>query len=684
MSVFKKPTLSLESLESRRLLAVLNGTVRDRLDVNADGAVSPVDAVVILNFVNDATASKRSSASFDVNLDGASNAADALMVIDRLNSAVVDEVYESGTPRASALHAALAGDFDADCDVDQQDHDLWASTFGSTTQLAADGNGDGIVDAADFNIWREHRGIRRCSISDTAYWSLTNMEFDNRSLHANADGSVDMVLSREDDIVWEVELDAVSDTVTLKDLDSGLYLGALNFHVYMTANVTDNTRWRIIHHEDGSVLFRNVATGRYLDGDGPADDFNVEESLATDADARWIPNVWVLPSSPAVSFAVIGDHGTALVSTTRMASRVNLAQPDLVLAAGDVRYTSIPFDTPNGIFCDYQSDVTPGPKCPSGGNSVPNRFFAVPGNHDYTDGSGIQGYRDYFNMPGRGATQTLESGSELYYDVVLGPVHLFALDSQAMALVDGSYREQVAWLEAAVAASTAPWQVVMLHHAPFASSPTHGSNGIMHLPYANWGVDLVLAGHIHLYERLERDGTTFVVNGLGGVRQYPPGRIPIEGSVIQYNADHGASFFEATATTLEGSFVDLNGDVIDTFSVSPSVPGQPEPQDDLRMLGSTFVDTNVNGRFDDGESTLSNVVVFVDDNRNNVRDPGEWFTTSNAEGNYEFFFAAPRLHYFNVETPAGFTSTIVNSWGFSIFGPDPLEVDLAFRPEKAE
>jgi hypothetical protein len=38
------------------------------------------------------------------------------------------------------------------------DYDLWRATFGSRTRLAADGNGDGRVDAADYVVWRNAVG----------------------------------------------------------------------------------------------------------------------------------------------------------------------------------------------------------------------------------------------------------------------------------------------------------------------------------------------------------------------------------------------------------------------------------------------------------------------------------------------------------------------------------------------
>jgi hypothetical protein len=51
-----------------------------------------------------------------------------------------------------------AGDCDHDCDVDFADYDFWKSHFGDTSGigLQADDNGNGIVDAADFTVWRDN------------------------------------------------------------------------------------------------------------------------------------------------------------------------------------------------------------------------------------------------------------------------------------------------------------------------------------------------------------------------------------------------------------------------------------------------------------------------------------------------------------------------------------------------
>ncbi|QDT70160.1 Arylsulfatase [Planctomycetes bacterium MalM25] len=54
----------------------------------------------------------------------------------------------------SALAQVLL-DYNLDGAIDPLDYEVWRSTYGSTTDLRADGNADGVVDAADYALWRD-------------------------------------------------------------------------------------------------------------------------------------------------------------------------------------------------------------------------------------------------------------------------------------------------------------------------------------------------------------------------------------------------------------------------------------------------------------------------------------------------------------------------------------------------
>jgi hypothetical protein len=89
----------------------------------------------------------------------------------------------------------------------------------------------------------------------------------------------------------------------------------------------------------------------------------------------------------------------------------------------------------------------------------------------------------------------------------------------------------------------------------------------MQWPYAAWGADLVLAGHDHIYERLEEDGITYVVNGLGGAALYE-GITPVAGSVVQFTDDFGALLIDADRTQLRVRFYTVGTGLLDEVVIA--------------------------------------------------------------------------------------------------------------------
>ena len=62
------------------------------------------------------------------------------------------------TWRTSLVASRFSGDYNDNEGVALMDYEVWKFTYGSTTDLRADGNGDQIVDAADYLIWRDNLG----------------------------------------------------------------------------------------------------------------------------------------------------------------------------------------------------------------------------------------------------------------------------------------------------------------------------------------------------------------------------------------------------------------------------------------------------------------------------------------------------------------------------------------------
>jgi tartrate-resistant acid phosphatase type 5 len=274
-----------------------------------------------------------------------------------------------------------------------------------------------------------------------------------------------------------------------------------------------------------------------------------------------------IPAGESVTrFAVIGDFGVQSTAAAKVSELVRAEKPDFVITTGDNNYPDGAADTIDPNIGRFYHDFIHPYVGKFGSGSPENRFFPSLGNHDWVT-PGAQPYLDYFVLP----------GNERYYDFVRGDVHFFAVDSD-MHEPDGidASSKQAAWLEGALRASKAAWQVVYMHHPPY-SSGSHGSSVQLRWPYAKWGADLVLAGHDHHYERLVVDGIVYVVNGLGGNRTYDIGPA-IPGSIFSYRARHGAQLIVASKSVLVSRFSNIDQQTIDEFSLEATTPSTAPPK----------------------------------------------------------------------------------------------------------
>ncbi|HEX2964321.1 MAG TPA: metallophosphoesterase [Syntrophorhabdaceae bacterium] len=259
-----------------------------------------------------------------------------------------------------------------------------------------------------------------------------------------------------------------------------------------------------------------------------------------------------------IRFAVIGDFGSEGPNEAAVAALVQSWNPDFIITTGDNNYTYGEASTIDPNIGQYYHNFIAPYYGSYGAGAATNRFFPSLGNHDW-ETTGAQPYLDYFTLP----------GNERYYDFVWGPVHFFAVDSDPHE-PDGvtSTSIQGNWLQNRLAASTAPWKLVYMHHPPY-SSGSHGNSPEMQWPYAAWGATAVLAGHDHDYERLLINNFPYFVNGLGG-RSLRRFRSTLEpGSMAQYRDDYGAMLVEASSDRITFYFYSITGGgtLIDSYTI---------------------------------------------------------------------------------------------------------------------
>ena len=263
------------------------------------------------------------------------------------------------------------------------------------------------------------------------------------------------------------------------------------------------------------------------------------------------------------------------------------------------------------------------------------------GNHEGHTSRGINGFGPYYDayvVPTAGEAGGVPSGTEAYYSYDIGSVHFICLDSHDLDRTPTGAMAQ--WLRADLEKVDSEWLIAFWHHPPYTKG-SHDSDRegqliemrqhIMPILESS-GVDLVLTGHSHIYERSmlidgayatptvaegvilddgdgrpdgdgpykkseglnPNEGNVQVVTGHGGASVGRSGTMPIMREII---VDHGSTILDLDGDTLVGTMIDKDGATRDIFSivkegrVQVSRVAEPwQPTHDLASVTEYYLD----------------------------------------------------------------------------------------------
>jgi hypothetical protein len=272
------------------------------------------------------------------------------------------------------------------------------------------------------------------------------------------------------------------------------------------------------------------------------------------------------PLPPGVNsrFAVIGDYGMGNSSESAVATLVAGWDPDFVITLGDNNYPDGEASTIDDNVGQFYSAFIGDYQGSYGSGSLINRFWPSLGNHDWTpiscDTNGCNGpYFDYFTLP----------GNERYYEVDYGLVGLFVVDSDSREPDGNSVSSaQAQWLQQRLSASTACFDIVYFHHTPYSSGI---NSSWMRWPFAQWGAEVVMAGHEHSYERLEVDGIPYFTNGVGSSSS--------GGAMLVTATENGITyqFYNTASQLIDELIVPKTCQIAPTDTPTPAATDTPGP-----------------------------------------------------------------------------------------------------------
>src|SRR4029077_16749342 len=142
--------------------------------------------------------------------------------------------------------------------------------------------------------------------------------------------------------------------------------------------------------------------------------------------------------------------------------------------------------------------------------------FTTLGKHDVTTGNGAP-QLDLFDLP---QVALNSADQERYYSFDWGNAHFVVLDTNSSLNESTSDPTSMyAWLRNDLAQTTQPWKIVAFHYPAYSASVNTALVVTNLVPiFEQYGVDFVLTGHVHDYERtfpLKQGAVT--TTGQGGI-----------------------------------------------------------------------------------------------------------------------------------------------------------------------
>jgi len=211
------------------------------------------------------------------------------------------------------------------------------------------------------------------------------------------------------------------------------------------------------------------------------------------------PQVAVMVGAGDIADCGAADRGANAEATAKLIDRI----AGTVFTTGDNVYF-------NATAADFRNCYEPRWGRHKG------RTYPSPGNHEYQS-PGALPYFDYFG-------DRAGPRGPGFYSYTLGNWHVVSLNSN-VPVTPGS--EQMLWLRQDLEASRGTrCSLAYWHHPLFTSGPSAGSNGLMREVWRllfEFGVDIVVNGHDHLYERYEMQDFNGRRDTQAGIREFVVG-----------------------------------------------------------------------------------------------------------------------------------------------------------------